>query len=68
MTKTQAATLDRIVELATSGRLDVTYGGIKGVNRASLFALESKGMVAIERVYEGEGVYARLVKMIVIVA
>jgi hypothetical protein len=49
MTKTQAATLARITELTASGPLDVTYGGIKGVNRTSLWCLEEMGVIVIER-------------------
>lgn len=49
MTKTQAATLARIIELTQNGPLDVTYGGIKGVNRTALWALESAGVIVIER-------------------
>ena len=52
MTKTQAATLARITELTQDGPLDITYGGIKGVNRSSLWALEDKGAIIVERVYE----------------
>ena len=49
MTKTQAATLAKLIELTANGPLDVTYGGIKGVNRTALWALESAGVIVIER-------------------
>ena len=49
MTKSQEATLATIRTLSVAGPLDVTFGGIKGVNRTSLWALEDKGIVIIER-------------------
>jgi hypothetical protein len=49
MTKSQIASLARIAELFAAGPVDVTYGGIKGVNRSSLWALEDKGVITIER-------------------
>jgi hypothetical protein len=49
MTKTQAATLAKLRELTAVGPLDVTYGGIKGVNRTSLWSLEELGAVTITR-------------------
>jgi hypothetical protein len=52
MTKTQTATLDAIRALTLNGPLDVTYGGIKGVNRSSLWCLEEAGAVRIERTTE----------------
>ncbi len=55
MTKTQAATLARITELTANGPLDVTYGGIKGVNRSSLWTLEDNGLVKVERTTDENG-------------
>jgi hypothetical protein len=55
MTKTQTATLQRITELTVNGPLDVTYGGIKGVNRTSLWTLEEMGAVKINRSYDDQG-------------
>jgi hypothetical protein len=52
MTKTQTATLETIRALTANGPLDVTYGGIKGVNRSSLWCLEEAGVVNIERTTE----------------
>jgi hypothetical protein len=58
LTKTQTATLDKIRILAADGGLDVTYGGIKGVNRSALWALEGKGLLKIERTMDSTGSYA----------
>ena len=49
MTKTQAATIATLSQMLTAGPVDVTFGGIKGVNRSSLWTLEEKGLVTIER-------------------
>jgi hypothetical protein len=49
MTKSQEASLARIVELTANGHpLDVTYK-VKGVHSESLFCLEEKGLITIER-------------------
>lgn len=46
MTKTQAATLARIEELG--GTVDITYA-VKGINRASVEGLATKGLVRVDQ-------------------
>lgn len=48
MTKTQEATIAKLRELLATGPVDVTYGGIKGVNRSSLYALMDRGVVVVD--------------------
>jgi hypothetical protein len=48
LTKAQAITLETLKRMAVDGRVDVTYGGIKGVYSNSIGPLARKGFIAIE--------------------
>lgn len=48
MTKTQQATIAKLRELLAAGPVDVTYGGIKGVNRSSLYVLMDNGALTVD--------------------
>lgn len=48
MTKSQIASLARIAELFAAGPVDVTYK-VAGINSNSLWALEEKGVITIDR-------------------